>query len=109
MILFIKIESSCHNINFLQFTFVKHGTQALSTNYCFPTFITSLVLQWQDGVRSGGWQWGEDGGQKGKRARMGSGDILLKTALLMQLCVRKNMRGILCKKKLGGRLSGSVP
>lgn len=51
MILFIKIESSCHNINFLQFTFIKHGTQAFSTNYYFPIFITSFVPQQEDGVR----------------------------------------------------------
>lgn len=62
MILFIKIESSCHNINFLQFTFIKHGTQAFYINYYFPTFIVSLVLQWQDGVRrvggrKGGGRW----------------------------------------------------
>lgn len=60
MILFIKIESSCHNINFLQFTFIKHGTQAFSINYYFPTFITSLVLQWQNGVRS----VGDEGGRR---------------------------------------------
>lgn len=67
MILFIKIESSCHNINFLQFTFIKHGTQAFSINYYFPIFITSLALQWQYEVRHcGGWK-GEDEGWKSKR------------------------------------------
>ena len=37
MVLFIKIESSCH-INFLQFTFIKHGTQALPTKLLFSNF-----------------------------------------------------------------------
>lgn len=61
MILFIKIESSCHNINFLQFTFIKHGIQAFSINYYFPILITYLALQWQNEVRHcGGWK-GEDG------------------------------------------------
>lgn len=51
IILFIKLDSSCHNINFLQFTFIKHGTQAFSINCYFPIFITFLALQWQNEVR----------------------------------------------------------
>lgn len=70
MILFIKIESSCHNINFLQFTFIKHGTQAFYINYYFPTFIISLVLQWQDGVRRvGGRKGGKMEDKRAKRKR----------------------------------------
>ena len=78
MILFIKIESSCHNINFLQFTFIKHGTQAFSINYYFATFITSLVLQWQDGVRT------VEGRRRGSKSYIFGVEELLKTALLMR-------------------------
>lgn len=60
MVLFIKIESSCHNINFLQFTSIKHGTQAFSINYYFPAFTTSFVL-----VQGEGWREGR-GGMKAK-------------------------------------------
>ena len=78
MILFIKIESSCHNINFLQFTFIKHGTQAFSINYYFPTFITSLVLSGKMGY--GLWKGGDEGAKKD----IFGVEELLKTALLMR-------------------------
>lgn len=83
-ILFIKIESSCHNINFLKFTFIKHGTQGFSINYYFPTFITSLVLEWQDGVRSvESGRGAEMENERAKERHLQSRDTLLKTALLM--------------------------
>lgn len=81
MILFIKIKSSCHNINFLQFTFIKHGTQAFSINYYFPTFLTLLVLQWQDGEKRGARGREKTKPERAKR-HFQSRHILLKTALL---------------------------